>query len=74
MPAFAYVGRNSAGERVQGALEGASASAVADLLLGTGVTPLEIHETKATVKKEPGAGGGAITLGGWLGPKVEHVD
>ena len=74
MPAFAYVGRNRAGERVQGAMEGASASVVADLLLGTGVTPLEIRETAASVKKEAAAGGGAITLGGWLGPKVEHVD
>jgi len=75
VPAFAYVGRNRAGERVQGAMEGASASVVADLLLGTGVTPLEIRETAASVKKEAGAtGGGAITLGGWLGPKVEHVD
>jgi len=74
VPAFAYVGRNRAGERVQGAMEGASASVVADLLLGTGVTPLEIRETAASVKKEAAAGGGAITLGGWLGPKVEHVD
>jgi len=55
-------------------MEGASASVVADLLLGTGVTPLEIRETAASVKKEAAAGGGAITLGGWLGPKVEHVD
>lgn len=42
MPAFAYRGRNAAGESVQGVLEGNTAAAVADALFGNGVTPLDI--------------------------------
>ena len=71
MPNFAYRGRNGAGEIVQGILEGATAGAVADLLFGSGVTPLEIKPTGASsVKAEAGAGGG-IQL---LKQKVEHMD
>lgn len=55
MPYFAYKGRDGRGERVEGVLEGADSAAVADLLFGSGVTPLEINVTrKATTS---GAGG-----------------
>jgi len=39
MANFAYRGRNGAGEIVQGSMEGANAGAVADQLVGSGVTP-----------------------------------
>ena len=58
MPFFAYKGRNARGELMQGVLEGADSSAVADQLFGTGVTPLDISPTtrKATT---PGNAAGA---------------
>lgn len=68
MPHFSYRGRKGTGESVQGVLEGATAGAVADLLLGSGVTPMEI-------KPAPAAGGGASAIAIKLfKPKVEHVD
>lgn len=71
MPAFAYRGRNSAGEIVQGVLEGATAAAVADLLFGSGVTPLEIKSAPDSALKKKDAGGGGIHL---FGAKILHVD
>ena len=44
MPEFAYRGRNASGELVSGVLEGASSSAVADQLFGTGITPVHIDQ------------------------------
>ncbi len=70
MPAFSYRGRNGAGETVSGVLEGATASAVADLLFGSGVTPLEIKPAAASALKKEGEGGG-LSL---FAPKVQHVD
>ncbi len=49
MPFFAYKARNSRGELIQGVLESADSSAVADQLFSTGVTPVEILQTKKTV-------------------------
>ncbi|MGQ0578448.1 MAG: type II secretion system F family protein, partial [Betaproteobacteria bacterium] len=46
MAHFAYKGRNAAGELVQGVVEGADSAAVATQLFATGVTPVEIGETK----------------------------
>ncbi len=43
MPAYAYRGRRG-GEAVQGTLEGASAAAVAELLQGQGIVPVDIEE------------------------------
>ncbi|HWI35693.1 MAG TPA: type II secretion system F family protein [Burkholderiales bacterium] len=42
MAMFAYKGRNPRGELVQGRLEGADTGAVADHLVNTGITPIEI--------------------------------
>jgi MSHA biogenesis protein MshG len=42
MPVFAYKGRSTGGELVQGTLEGVDSGAVADQLFGTGITPIEI--------------------------------
>ncbi len=55
MPVFAYKGRSSRGDLVQGSLEGADSGAIADQLLNTGVTPTEIKLTHAaTLQKEGG--------------------
>jgi MSHA biogenesis protein MshG len=43
---FAYKGRNASGELVQGVTEGADSAAVATQLFATGVTPVEIGETR----------------------------
>jgi len=59
VPFFAYKGRNSRGELMQGVLEGADSGAVADQLIGTGVTPVEIAVTSRAVS----AAGGE--LGAW---------
>jgi len=53
MPFFAYRGRNSRGELVQGRLEGSDSGAIAEHLLNTGVTPTEINAASGTL---PGAG------------------
>jgi MSHA biogenesis protein MshG len=50
MPQFAYKGRNARGELVTGGLEGDDSGAVADQLLNTGITPVEIHASAASVK------------------------
>jgi len=57
VPFFAYKGRNSRGELMQGVLEGADSGAVADQLFGTGVTPVEITATTRAVS----AVGGELT-------------
>jgi MSHA biogenesis protein MshG len=73
MPNFAYRGRNGAGDIVQGIMEGATAGAVADLIVGSGVTPMEIKPTSASAaKSEAGSGSGLnIQL---FKQKVEHMD
>ena len=43
MPFFAYKGRNPRGELVQGRLEGNDSAAIADHLLNTGITPIDIR-------------------------------
>lgn len=63
MPAFEYIGRNSSGDRVNGILEADVAEQVADQLLRTGVTPLQI---RARVES-PSSGGG---LAKYFQPKV----
>jgi MSHA biogenesis protein MshG len=71
MPAFTYRGRNGTGEVVNGVLEGATASAIADMLFGSGVTPIEIKAAPASaLQKKDGAGGGFDLFA----PKILHVD
>ncbi|WP_412479293.1 type II secretion system F family protein [Azonexus sp. IMCC34839] len=67
MANFAFRGRDAGGKLIEGVLEGATAGNVADLLLGRGVTPLSITETKA--KAASVASG--ITL---FRPRVQHID
>ena len=68
MPVFAYRGRGTRGELVTGTIEATDQGAVADQLLNTGVTPVDIRAAAR-------AGGDAD---GWLAnllaPKVTLVD
>lgn len=50
MPVFQYRGRNPRGELVQGRLEGADTGAIADQLLNTGVTPVDIRGAGVAVE------------------------
>lgn len=65
MPTFAYKGRNSAGETVEGVLEAASAGFAADALFGAGVTPLAIEEKAAA------SSGFNLQL---FAPRIGHID
>jgi MSHA biogenesis protein MshG len=67
--AFAYRGRNSTGESVQGVLEGNTAAAVADLLFGTGVTPIEIKPAEARAAEAKVSRGATL-----FAEKIGHVD
>jgi MSHA biogenesis protein MshG len=57
MPFFAYRGRNVRGELVRGVLENSNSGAVADQLLNSGVSPIEITLT---------SGPQALAAEGWL--------
>ena len=69
MPVFAYRGRGARGELVTGTLEAPDQGAVADQLLNTGVTPVDINVTSAVPESDSP---------GWLSrlvaPKVTLVD
>ena len=69
MASFAYKARNSGGQLVEGVLDAASSRAAADVLLGQGVVPVDIRETKGVAKN-------AVTLGAipLFRPKVGHLD
>ncbi|WP_020652178.1 type II secretion system F family protein [Massilia niastensis] len=69
MPFFAYKARNARGELLQGVLEGADSSAVADQLFGSGATPVEITPTRKTA-----AGGGNGLLARLTEKKVGSMD
>ena len=71
MASFAYRGRNGAGEIVQGTMDGATAGAVADLLFGSGVTPMEIKPTAAADTRTDSGPAIGIKL---FQQKVEHLD
>jgi len=56
MPVYAYKGRSSRGDLVQGTLEGADSGAVADQLFNTGITPTEIKVSKKLRAEEKSVG------------------
>lgn len=64
MGVFLYKGRNMRGEAVQGRIEASDAAAVADQLVNTGVTPVDIQAT---------SGGGAIRVEDMLAKLNERV-
>ncbi len=47
MPSFAYKGRDHGGQMIEGVQDGATAAAVADLLFGRGITPVEITTARS---------------------------
>ncbi len=70
MAYFAYKGRNAGGQLVEGGLEAASSGAVADLLIGQGLVPVEIREAPGGAK-----GGASFSLNITLfKPRVTHID
>jgi MSHA biogenesis protein MshG len=69
MASFAYKGRDPGGRMIEGVQEGASAAAVADLLFGRGITPLQItaaRESSPTEFKNP--------LAGMFAEKIGEID
>jgi MSHA biogenesis protein MshG len=66
MPNFAYKGRNSAGEAVEGVLEAANAGFAADALFNSGVTPLAIEEKAVS--------GGINWNLQLFAPRIGHID
>ncbi len=49
MPQFNFKGRNARGEMITGTLEGADAGVIADQLMNTGVTPVDISSSQRLV-------------------------
>jgi MSHA biogenesis protein MshG len=68
MPHFAYKSRNAGGQLVEGVQEGVSPAAVAELLSGRGLVPVDIRETKGRAQSKADS---AINL---FKPKVGHID
>ncbi len=64
MPYYAYKGRNARGEMLEGVIEGADSSAIANQLFSTGVTPVSILEAKKPVA--------AANKEGWLAALLER--
>jgi MSHA biogenesis protein MshG len=70
MPFYAYTGRNGRGELVKGRLEGNDSGAVADQLLGSGITPVEIQAAGNAAASAPAG----EVLGRFFKPAVTLVD
>ena len=71
MANFAYKGRDAGGKLIEGVLDGISASGVADVLLGRGITPLSIEAARGSAK---GAGKDILSGVPLFKPKVQHLD
>lgn len=69
MANFAFKGRDGGGKLIEGVLEGTSSGGVADMLLGRGITPLTIQETRAKARTASSDGGFQL-----FKPRVQHVD
>jgi len=70
VPFFAYTGRNARGELIRGRIEGNDSAAVADELLTTGITPVEIIQAAADARNT-GAQSWSARL---FAPRVSLVD
>ena len=57
MSVFAYKGRNGLGELVQGTLDGDDSGAIADQLLNTGITPVEVSQVRGVLGATSGKPG-----------------
>lgn len=60
MPHFRYKARSARGEAIEGVLEAASTDAVANQLFNTGVTPIDIRETRAPRQASTGESWGRL--------------
>ena len=69
MPAFSYSTRDASGSLREGVLEGASAAAIADQLIGAGSTPIRIEAARAAAVPVP-----ALALPWGRGAKVLQED
>lgn len=69
MPLYAYKGRNTRGELVQGTLDNVSSSAVADQLFNSSITPIEISAAPLGARL-PGEG----FLAKLTEPKIRPID
>jgi len=69
MPSFAYSARDMRGQLMEGIVEGASAAAVADQLIGGGMTPLKIAASAETAERAP-----SVKFSFGKGAKVQHDD
>ena len=66
MPNFAYKGRNSSGQLVDGVLEGTTPASIADMLRGRGITPVEI-KTAAVASMD-------LSTASLFKPKISAID
>jgi MSHA biogenesis protein MshG len=71
VPSFAYTGRNARGELIKGRIEGNDSGAVADELLTTGITPVEIKQAAGDASSAAGAAHWSARL---FAPRVALVD
>jgi MSHA biogenesis protein MshG len=71
MPAFAYSARDVRGQLMEGVLDAVSAAAVADQLMGGGMTPLKIAASAELVAT---AAAPALRLSFGRGARVQHED
>ena len=69
MPRFSYTGRTASGEKMQGLLEADSAAACASSLLKNSITPITIHETDQTERRDAPAPGLVL-----FAPRVKAID
>ena len=67
MPAFSYKARNPRGELLTGRLEGGSSDAVADELMRSGLTPVEVKALVGKADAKP-------LFGAWFEDKVSELD
>jgi MSHA biogenesis protein MshG len=72
MPVFAYRGRNPRGELIEGRLESSDSGAVADQLVNTGVTPIDIRQ--AAGGEAAGAPAAGVPWRRFFAPPITLVD
>ena len=71
MAQFAYRGRNSRGDLVAGRLEAADSGAVADQLMSTGITPVQID---AAAVAETNGGGAPLWWRALTAPRIDDLE
>jgi len=52
LPYFTFKGRNTRGELITGTLEGGDASLIADQLMNTGITPVDIRASQRAIGEQ----------------------